>query len=98
MHVTPAGRCAPRLAPLVFVHPGEPRKAEWAGGAEWWRYTVTKTDTPHMVPSDPPGGRDPSQATSSDRTRPLRLPERTLSAPGPTNELRYTVARVPGVG
>ena len=68
------GRCALPPAPLVFVHPGEPRKAEWAGGAEWWRYTVTKTDTPHMVPSDPPGGREPSQATSFDRTRPLRLP------------------------
>ena len=46
-------RCALRLAPLVFVCPGELRKAEWAGidleGAEW-RYAVTKTDTPHVVP------------------------------------------------
>ena len=46
-------RCALRLAPLVFVRPGELIKAEWAGidleGAEW-RYTVTKTGTPHVVP------------------------------------------------
>lgn len=46
-------RCALRLAPLVFVRPGELRKAEWKDiqfdEAEW-RYTVTKTDTPHIVP------------------------------------------------
>jgi integrase len=46
-------RCALRLAPLLFVRPGELRKAEWAqmdlDEAEW-RYTVTKTKTPHIVP------------------------------------------------
>ena len=46
-------RCVLRLAPLLFVRPGELRKAEWADidleGAEW-RYTVTKTNTPHVVP------------------------------------------------
>jgi integrase len=46
-------RCALRLAPLVFVRPGELRRAEWADvdldGKEW-RYTVTKTKTPHIVP------------------------------------------------
>ncbi len=46
-------RCALRLAPLVFVRPGELRKAQWADidldKAEW-RYTVTKTNTPHIVP------------------------------------------------
>ena len=42
-------RCALRLAPLVFVRPGELRKAEWADidlEAAEWRYTVTKTKTP----------------------------------------------------
>jgi integrase len=46
-------RCALRLAPLVFVRPGELRKAEWADidlHAAEWRYTVTKTSTPHIVP------------------------------------------------
>jgi integrase len=46
-------RCALRLAPLVFVRPGELRRAEWKDidlEAEEWRYTVTKTDTPHIVP------------------------------------------------
>lgn len=46
-------RCALRLAPLVFVRPGELRKAEWADidlEAAEWRYTVTKTNTPHIVP------------------------------------------------
>lgn len=45
--------CALRLAPLVFVRPGELRKAEWADidlDAAEWRYTVTKTDTAHIVP------------------------------------------------
>ena len=47
-------RCALRLAPLVFVRPGELRKAEWADidlDAAEWRYTVTKTSTPHIVPA-----------------------------------------------
>lgn len=46
-------RCALRLAPLVFVRPGELRNAEWADidlDAAEWRYTVTKTNTPHVVP------------------------------------------------
>lgn len=45
--------CALRLAPLVFVRPGELRKAEWTDidldKAEW-RYTVTKTKAQHIVP------------------------------------------------
>jgi integrase len=45
--------CALRLAPLVFVRPGELRGAEWVDidlDAAEWRYTVTKTNTPHVVP------------------------------------------------
>jgi len=45
--------CALRLAPLVFVRPGELRHAQWADidlDATEWRYTVTKTDTQHIVP------------------------------------------------
>ncbi len=45
--------CALKIAPYVFVRPGELRKAEWADidlEAAEWRYTVTKTDTPHIVP------------------------------------------------
>jgi integrase len=50
---TLAVRCALRLAPLVFVRPGELRHAQWADidlDAEQWRYLVTKTDTQHIVP------------------------------------------------
>ena len=46
-------RCALRLAPLVFVRPGELRRAEWKDidlKASEWRFTVVKTDTPHLVP------------------------------------------------
>lgn len=46
-------RYALRLAPLVFVRPGELRNAEWAHidlEVAEWRYTVTKTNTPHIVP------------------------------------------------
>ena len=46
-------RCALRLAPLVFVRPGELRHAEWTDidfDAAEWRYTTSKTKTPHIVP------------------------------------------------
>ena len=42
-----------KLAPLVFVRPGELRQAEWKDidlDAAEWRYHVTKTDTAHIVP------------------------------------------------
>lgn len=45
--------CAMRLAPLVFVRPGELRMARWADidlGACLWRFTVSKTRTDHIVP------------------------------------------------
>jgi integrase len=45
--------CALRLAPLVFVRPGELRNAEWADidfDKLEWRYMVTKTETLHIVP------------------------------------------------
>lgn len=45
--------CALRIAPLVFVRPGELRKAEWNDvdlDAAEWRFTTTKTKTPHIVP------------------------------------------------
>jgi len=46
-------RCALRLAPLVFVRPGELRHAKWSDidfeNAQW-SFIVTKTDTPHIVP------------------------------------------------
>lgn len=42
-----------RLAPLVFVRPGELRTAQWADidlDAAEWRYTASKTSTAHIVP------------------------------------------------
>ncbi|MFS1822999.1 tyrosine-type recombinase/integrase, partial [Bacillus anthracis] len=46
-------RAALRFAPLTFVRPGELRSARWADidfdSAEW-RFTVSKTETPHIVP------------------------------------------------
>lgn len=46
-------QAALRLLPMLFVRPGELRKAEWAhinlDTAEW-RYTVSKTKTDHLVP------------------------------------------------
>jgi integrase len=46
-------RCALRLAPLVFVRPGELRHAQWKDidlKVAEWRYTVTKTNIQHIVP------------------------------------------------
>lgn len=46
-------QCALRLAPLLFVRPGELRQAQWADidlDKGEWRYHVTKTKTQHLVP------------------------------------------------
>ncbi|ABN90776.1 phage integrase [Burkholderia pseudomallei] len=45
--------CALKLAPLLFVRPGELRQAQWAQfdlDKGEWRYLVTKTKTEHLVP------------------------------------------------
>lgn len=50
---TLAVQCALKLAPLVFVRPGELRGARWEDidlDVAEWRYNVTKTDTQHIVP------------------------------------------------
>ena len=48
--------CALKIAPYVFVRPGELRHARWADidfeSCEW-RYLATKTETPHIVPLAP---------------------------------------------
>ena len=46
-------RSALRLAPLLFVRPGELRSARWADidlEASEWRFTASKTGQPHIVP------------------------------------------------
>ena len=46
-------QCALKLAPLVFVRPGELRTARWEDinlEMAQWRYTVSKTSTEHIVP------------------------------------------------
>lgn len=46
-------QCALKLAPLVFVRPVELRTARWSEidlESKEWRYVVTKTATPHIVP------------------------------------------------
>jgi integrase len=48
-----ASVCALKLAPLVFVRPGELRAAEWQHidlEAKEWRYFVSKTEVQHIVP------------------------------------------------
>lgn len=50
---TPTVMAALKLAPLVFVRPGELRAARWEDidlEAAEWRYTASKTGTPHIVP------------------------------------------------
>lgn len=46
-------QAALKLAPLLFVRPGELRSAKWAEidlAAGEWRYVTSKTKTPHIVP------------------------------------------------
>ncbi len=48
--------CALKIAPYVFVRPGELRHARWADidfATCEWRYTTSKTGTPHIVPLVP---------------------------------------------
>lgn len=48
-----AVRAALKLAPMLFARPGELRAARWEDvdlDAREWRYTATKTGTPHIVP------------------------------------------------
>lgn len=50
---SPVTIAALKLAPLVFVRPGELRKARWADlnlDVSEWRYVASKTNTPHIVP------------------------------------------------
>ena len=49
----PVVRAALRLAPLIFVRPGELRMMKWANvdlEQREWGYTVSKTKTDHLVP------------------------------------------------
>ncbi len=46
-------QCALRLAPMLFVRPGELRRARWQEfdlDAAEWKYLVSKTKTEHLVP------------------------------------------------
>lgn len=46
-------QCALRIAPMLFVRPGELRMAKWADmnlDSGEWRYMVSKTKTDHLVP------------------------------------------------
>jgi len=50
---TPIVAAAIKIAPLVFVRPGELRTMRWADvdfDAAEWRFTASKTGTPHIVP------------------------------------------------
>ena len=50
---TPIVAAALKLAPLVFVRPGELRSARWADfdlDAGEWRFIASKTKQPHIVP------------------------------------------------
>jgi integrase len=50
---TPIVAAALKLAPMVFVRPGELRTMHWADvdlKAGEWRFTASKTGTPHIVP------------------------------------------------
>ena len=50
---SPVTVAALKLAPMCFVRPGELRKARWADidlEVSEWRFTASKTGTPHIVP------------------------------------------------
>jgi integrase len=50
---TPVVAAALKLAPMLFVRPGELRSAKWADidlDSGEWKFTASKTKTPHLVP------------------------------------------------
>jgi integrase len=50
---SPVTLAALKLAPMLFVRPGELRKARWVDidlGTAEWRFVTSKTATPHIVP------------------------------------------------
>jgi integrase len=50
---SPVVKAALQLQPLVFVRPGELRQAKWSDidfEVAEWRFTASKTATPHIVP------------------------------------------------
>jgi integrase len=50
---TPTVAAALKLAPMLFVRPGELRSARWADidlSKREWAFTASKTKTPHIVP------------------------------------------------
>ena len=50
---TPTVAAALKLAPMLFVRPGELRSARWADidlSKSEWAFTASKTKTPHIVP------------------------------------------------
>ncbi len=52
----PTVRSALRIAPYLFVRPGELRQMTWADvdlNAAEWRFTTSKTKTEHLVPLAP---------------------------------------------
>jgi len=80
-------RCALRLAPLVFVRPGELRHAQWKDidlENEEWRFMVTKTETQHIVPPTDPN------CLPTLRSKPLY-------APNGTNFCERLVESLPGI-
>ncbi len=86
-------RVALRLAPLLFVRPGELRKAEWAEidlDAAEWRIPAEKMKMRelHIVPLSRPGGRHPARATPAHRIRPVRLPGAAHHHPADVREHR----------
>jgi integrase len=53
---TPVVAAALKLAPMLFVRPGELRSAKWEDidlDTGEWKFTASKTKTPHLVPLAP---------------------------------------------
>ena len=81
---------AMRLAPLLFVRPGELRHAEWKDidlDAAEWRYTVTKTKTAHIVPLATQAVAIPVSYTHLDVYK--RQPERVPTRASGSSEKRW---------
>ncbi len=69
--------------------PQELCKAEWSDidlKVDEWRYTVTKTDTPHLVPLSRQSVEIPERTAPSDRAGALCFSECAHSDRGPVHE------------
>lgn len=94
----PVVRAALRLAPRVFVRPGELRTMHWADvdlDAAEWRFITSKTATSHIVPLSGQALAILREVEPLTGGRGVRVPERARRRPTDERERHHRGATQP---